>query len=176
MTRKGRKSQSRRGIVVDPKSAPLSFRLAVKSRSAPLCLLLPTRPTPLGSCWVPALTILPLKRPSTGGPRPPYWMYPPGCSTAALPAPSAYSVTPPVLRRRGGLRLPATPPLSPKTKRALPMAAPTWRLYSVSAFVTGRKRLFRTRSGAITKFFLILFLTRKRISTGRNRRGPCRPG
>ena len=66
MTRKGRKSQSRRGIVVDPKSAPLSFRLKAKSRSAPLCLLLPTRPTSLGSCWAPALTIFPLKRPSTG--------------------------------------------------------------------------------------------------------------
>ena len=79
MTRKGRKSQSRRGIVVDPKSAPLSFRLTAKSRSAPLCLLYPTRPTPLGSCWVPAsLTIHPLKRPSTGGLRPPYWMYPRG--------------------------------------------------------------------------------------------------
>ena len=66
MTRKGRKSQSRRGIVVAPKSAPLSFRQKAKSRSAPLCLLLPTRPTPLGSCWVPILTILPLKRTSTG--------------------------------------------------------------------------------------------------------------
>ncbi len=67
MTRKGRKSQSRRGIIVDPKSAPLSFRLRAKSRSAPLCLLLPTRPTSLGSCWVPfSLTIFPLKRPSIG--------------------------------------------------------------------------------------------------------------
>ena len=66
-------------MIVDPKSAPLSFRLTAKSRYAPLCLLFPTRPTPLGSCWVPpSLTILPLKRPSTGGLRPPYWMYPLG--------------------------------------------------------------------------------------------------
>ena len=43
MTRKGRKSQSRRGISISP-----------------------------------SLTIHPLKRPSTGGLRPPYWMYPRG--------------------------------------------------------------------------------------------------
>ena len=98
-------------------------------------------------------------------------------SIAASLAPSAYSVTPPVLGRRGGLRPPATPPLSPKPKRTLPMAAPAWRLLFDRPIVTGRKRLFRTRSGAIPKFFLVLFLSRKRtISTGRSRRGPCRPG
>ena len=48
MTRKGRKSQSRRGISIST-----------------------------------SLTILPLKRPSTGGLRPPYWMYPLGPPIAA---------------------------------------------------------------------------------------------
>ena len=48
MTRKGRKSQSRRGISISP-----------------------------------SLTIHPLKRPNTGGLRPPYWMYPLGPPIAA---------------------------------------------------------------------------------------------
>ena len=97
-------------------------------------------------------------------------------SIAASLAPSAYSVTPPVLGRRGGIRPPTTP-LSPKPKRALPVAAPAWRLLFGWPIVTGRKGRSCDHNGSDSKVLFGPFSYKKKdISTGRSRRGPCRPG
>ena len=46
----------------------------------------------------PAPAPHPLKRPIRGACGPPYWMYPPSCSTGSFPAAKAYVVTPSPLR------------------------------------------------------------------------------
>ena len=77
---------------------------------------------------------------------------------------------------RGGYHPPATPPLSTKQSGRCRWQRPLGVSYLIDPSLPGESAGPATTMGAIPKFFLILFLTRKRISTGRSRRGPCRPG
>ena len=78
---------------------------------------------------------------------------------------------------RGGYHPPATPPLSTKQSGRCRWQRPLGVSYLIDPSLPGESAGPATTMGAIPKFFLVLFLSRKRtISTGRSRRGPCRPG